>query len=588
MPVLDLLTREAMVRPDTFDADALTFEAVISTGAPVARRDNRGAYRESLDITRIDPATLGGLPVLDSHRQSGGRDVIGRVVRAWHADSSIVALIRLSTAPDVAPIAHRIRERMLDSFSIGYRVAKWAEGVDPQTGERTRTAVHWSIHEVSIVPIGADPNARRRGANMPEITEDNTDRGALRGQIRAIARQAGLAPEWADGMIDADQDITQVRAAAFEAMQARGGTTIRVHAGPSNDDPAVILERRTEALAARVNGTAPTDAARPFMGESLRDMARSTLALRGISTAGMDTDALFRAAMHTTSDFPGLLTGVGTRTLMPAYQAAQSPLKRLARQALHTDFRKASKLRLSEIGPLQKVNEAGEIKHTTRGEAAESFALDTYGSMFALSRKALINDDLGAFRDWGVAAGRAAAETEAALLASLLTQASGAGPVMGETGKRLFSADHGNLATPATGLGLIGLSAGRLAMRTMKGLDGKTPIAATPKFLVVGPALETEAEQVLTTIAAATSADVNPFGGKLELLVEPRLPARSWYLFADPAVLPVLEYAYLSSAQGPQMASREGWDVLAVEFRVVLDFGAGAIDWRGVYRNSGD
>ena len=69
--------------------------------------------------------------------------------------------------------------------------------------------------------------------------------------------------------------------------------------------------------------------------------------------------------------------------------------------------------------------------------------------------------------------------------------------------------------------------------------------------------------------------------------MEPRLSGNAWWIFADPAVLPVLEYAYLSSAQGPQIASREGWDVLGMEFRVVLDFGCGAVDWRGAYRNPG-
>lgn len=33
------------------------------------------------------------------------------------------------------------------------------------------------------------------------------------------------------------------------------------------------------------------------------------------------------------------------------------------------------------------------------------------------------------------------------------------------------------------------------------------------------------------------------------------------------------------------MTSREGWDVLGMENRVVQDFGAGAVDWRGAYLN---
>ncbi|NOX41386.1 MAG: peptidase U35, partial [Alphaproteobacteria bacterium] len=56
---------------------------------------------------------------------------------------------------------------------------------------------------------------------------------------------------------------------------------------------------------------------------------------------------------------------------------------------------------------------------------------------------------------------------------------------------------------------------------------------------------------------------------------------------ADPAVLPVLEFSHLSSAPGPQMASQEGWETLGMDFRVVLDFCAGAVDWRGAYKNVG-
>ena len=169
--------------------------------------------------------------------------------------------------------------------------------------------------------------------------------------------------------------------------------------------------------------------------------------------------------------------------------------------------------------------------------------MKTYATQFAISRKALINDDLGAFRDWGKTAGRMAAETEANLLLTPLLSK----PVMGEYNLALFHATHGNLAGAAA-LSVATLDAARRAKRTMKGLNGKTPINAVPMYLVVGPARALLAEQILASISALTVATTNPFSGKLTLLVESRITDNRLYVFADPAVLPVLEYAYLSSA----------------------------------------
>ena len=75
------------------------------------------------------------------------------------------------------------------------------------------------------------------------------------------------------------------------------------------------------------------------------------------------------------------------------------------------------------------------------------------------------------------------------------------------------------------------------------------------------------------------------------LSVMKRLPALSsatrWYVAADATEIDGLEYAYLAGGEGPQVESKSDWDVDGVDVRVILDFGAGFIDWRGWYQNAG-
>ncbi|WFU14425.1 hypothetical protein [Bradyrhizobium sp. CB3481] len=78
------------------------------------------------------------------------------------------------------------------------------------------------------------------------------------------------------------------------------------------------------------------------------------------------------------------------------------------------------------------------------------------------------------------------------------------------------------------------LGAGRLALRKQVGLTGVEYLTITPKFLVVPSEQETAAEKGLAIVAPTKTADFNPFSGKLELVVDPRLTsATRWYLAAD-------------------------------------------------------
>ena len=586
--VLELLTRRLSITPATLDLESGTVEVTLSTGAPV----KRGGFIERLSISTDSVKPAAHVPLLDSHRQNSIGDIKGRVENIRVENGALVATLHVTDPSALAAIGRGD----ITGVSVGYSVSRWAESRDPKTNFRIRTAEEWRLVEASLVAIPADPAALIR--KVPTMEEDeivetevasNLTRAEMNVQIRSYATAAGLDSAFADVLIDREATPEEARAATFEEMQRRSSVRISTpRVGVSQDDPAVMNDHLAEALACRMGGVEPSEPARRYMGMGLADVARLALTRAGVTGVNMmGREDLMTRAMHTTSDFPNLLTSAGNRVLLPAYTAAQSPLKLLARQRLAEDFRPMSLIRVGEFGKLKKVTEAGEIKSLTTGEATEGYSVETFGGIFSLSRKALINDDLGAFGQWAAMMGRAAAETEADQLVGLLTQASGLGPVMGDT-KRLFHADHGNLATDGTGPGIDPLSQARLALRTQKGLDGVSPISATPKYVLAPPDLETLFEQHLATLAAAKVDDANPFSGKLTLLIEPRLPAGAWYIFADPAVLPVLEYAYLSSAQGPQLASRDGWEQLGREFRVVLDFGCGAVDWRGAYRNPGD
>lgn len=592
----DLILRAASLAPTTYDPDTNTIEAIISTGADV----QRAGYIERLPVANADLRGIAGAPVLDAHNQGSTRAVLGVIEKAWKAGGDIVARIKLSSRDDVAGIVRDIADGILRNLSIGYRVTRWADSTDSK-GQRLRTALAWAIREASFVPIGADSGAVTRGHPMTKKTKggaanpapDNVELenepanentvSETRAEIRDIIKRAGGTSEQADELIDADATVEQARAAAYELMTARTQSAPRVRVINPGVAPAEALEHRTEALAVRVAGGKPSDQARPFVALSLADHARDLLEARGERVRGMTVEAILTRAMHTISDFPELLTGTGARLLKPAYEAASSPLVALARKATASDFRTQSMLQLGEMPKLGKVTESGEIKSVTRGEAKESWALDTYGAIFSLSRKALINDDLAAFSDFATEAGRASARTVADLLVTALTQSSGAGPTMGD-GVRLFHADHGNFDTEGHAISVANVGAARVAMMTQTGVDGQTLIDVRPDTIVVAPSRLTEAEQFVADYQPVTFNTTNPFSQKLSVVCEPRLEAvNPWDWYIVDSRFPALVLGGLAGAEGPQIASRDGFEVLGREFRVTLDAGVGPNDWRGWY-----
>lgn len=573
-----LATRDAAVRPATFDATARTVEAVIATDSPVRRTDASGnEFLEVLSIAGADLTTLRGASVLDSHQQHNGVGaVLGTVEEAWREANTIVARIRLSTRPEIASVIEDVRNGIIASVSVGYEVTTWADSVGAN-GIPIRTATAWRPREVSFVAIPADPAARTRSA----------DRASINRSIRELCTRAGAA-ELANDLTDRGATVEQANAAILEHMIARSRPVLHVRtADTSLDNPETFIRAAGEALYTRTNPAAqPSGAARQFVGLTIPDLARECLRRAGAGIVGMSAPTLVTRALHSTSDFPLILADTVGRTLRESYRAAPSGIRQLARQTTAADFRAKHRLMLDSTGvTLEKVNEHGEFKSGTLTEGEETYKVDTFGRIFGISRQALVNDDVGAFTDLSRRLGQAATAFEAQFLVDLLTAQAGLGPDMSD-GNPLFHSTHGNVSTSGAAPSENTLSAARLAMRKQTGLGGGL-IDVTPWAVLIPSDLETATEKLLTQIQAVTVDEVNPFAG-LKLIVEPRLTSTTaWFVVASPATVDGLEFAHLAGSEGPQIESRAGFEVDGVQIRVRLDYGAGFVDHRGWYRNAG-
>ena len=118
-------------------------------------------------------------------------------------------------------------------------------------------------------------------------------------------------------------------------------------------------------------------------------------------------------------------------------------------------------------------------------------------------------------------------------------------------------------------------------------LDG-LKLNIVPKYLVVSPDKLTEALKATTVITnPQTTSYANVQGALLTPIADANLSGNAWYLQADPGSAATHIYGYLDGASGPQIRTDEPFGVLGMAMQVVLDFGVGAIDYRGSYKNPG-
>lgn len=598
------------------DTKTRTANLVWSTGARVRRQDfwTGEPYFEELSM---DPAHIRmdrlnqGAPLLNAHNRWELQGVIGVVEKAGVSGGEGRAAVRFSERADVDPIFNDVANGIIRNVSVGYIVHRY-EKSNNDAGELIMRAVDWEPSELSLVPVGADAGAgvrserkqtypciiQTREASMEQKTsaiENARPSDAELARVRTIRElcQRSKLPEALELRLIGDGvALADARAQILDELAARTNAApiMGAHSGvprPQQETETREIQLMAEALHARYGGPAPSEPARQFYGMRCSDIARWALERRGVSTRGLTVSQIVtRALSASTSDFPEVLGNTVGRELRRRYDSFPNGLRNVFRKSTAPDFRAKYKVQLGEAPGFLKILPGAEYKSGKMLDARESYSIATYGVIFGITRQALINDDLGAFMDLAARYGQGAAELEAQTLADLLTS----NPTMNVDSTTLFHANHKNLSASSDAISVASLGAALEAMRLQKGLDGKTAINVTPRYLIVPAKKETIALQFLSTLYPSQSSNVNPFAGRLDLIVEPRLDANSttaWYVAADPGQIDTIEYAYLEGQEGVYLEARQGFEKDGMEFKARDDFGAGVLDFRGLYKNPG-
>lgn len=447
-----------------------------------------------------------------------------------------------------------------------------AEGVRGQiAAEEARVAAHPPV----------DPAAAARAAATERAT-----------QIMDLGARAAMAPDHIRAAV-ADQAVTveTFRAQAFDAMASRHSPASHVRV--ERDETETRRLAMGEALAIRLAPAGaqrrdPSEAARGYMDFSIVELAAERLGERRIPGSFGGREEIVRRAFHATTDFPIIFEGALNTALAARYALAQPTFRRIARQRTYVDFRDHTTVRAGDFPDLQEVNpQGGEIKSGTFSESKEKTAVKAYGIRVDFSRQMLVNDSLNALvqvlNDRGAAVARFEDRT---FYAMMLSGANADGPTLLDTTRQVFNTNDVSKAGAGTVIDIAALSAARAALRKRTTKD-KVELELSGSVILVGPDKETQAQQLLAPVQAQQAGNVNPFSGTLSIVVTAKITGNAWYVFASPDEAACFEWGLLEGYTAPRFRTETPFGVQGVSMSLEHDFGCGAIDFRGGYKNPG-
>jgi hypothetical protein len=288
-------------------------------------------------------------------------------------------------------------------------------------------------------------------------------------------------------------------------------------------------------------------------------------------------------------DFRAAAFEILDREMMERYTDLPQTWSAYCRRTTVRDFKKK---RLVDLmggrSALDKVEELTEYPERKVSKALYYLSVAKYGGRFQISWESIVNDELGEIQQMPGDLAIAARDTESRLAAGLLTDGTGPNDAYFSTtawGRTYdvatdsWSGGSSNLITTAAGfatnnpaLTVDSLTDAITVVSSRRDPENR-PIAVPGFVLVVPPALETRASQIINAIQIrATATGVagngeqvimnNWLANKVKVVVDPWLPVldsganvnTTWYLLPDPsAARPALFLAFLRGHETPDL-----------------------------------
>lgn len=628
------INRAALLTPQTWNEETRSGQIVISTEADVGDgiilQHNRSAIRwpdrpmpADIDHLMTSASVWGAVTDLAIERGADGTNqLVGRVVVDGPEDAMGVALPRLRTgsarfsvtarvydakrqgdqlvATDWEPQLVSLVARPQDSSAV----MRGDTQLPGETSMTTETAGSDPVTTTAETAPSAAP-AVAVAEPLASVADETVERSAAETRRELEIIRAGLEAGLDAGTVQriltetSGQPIARAFTAVVTALKTRqeaGQPSSIGHPAQmkiTRDEGDTLMRAFSDELERRIGIIqAPTEVGKQAFQMSTLEMCRGYLQRNGVNTAGMSKDELVVRSMNGADDFPLLFAAVVNKRLLAAYEAEPQTWKDLAVQRDLPDFKLVNDLQVSGKALPEKLTESGEYPLRTLVEGKASWSIDTYGERFLFSRKAMINDDLGALQRVPDIAGRGCRQMENNMVWALIT----GNATVSLDGLPLFDSSHKNVLPSGADsvIGIKGLNAASVLMQLQQDIAAND-IDVSPVYLLVPVGMEYIANQVLypnlyspTQLTGASG--VNPFAGKLQIIKDKRLDRDNptqWYLASSPNNVEMIKYGYLAGQPGPFLQTNTQRNPDGMELLVRMDFGCSLGDYRGFVRSPG-